>query len=87
MRRMADLTTAETLSKLRAARDAIAENGAETRIDLGNGSYQWWKAADFGALCAEIKRLETQLAREVSAASGAPRIGGLTFARARMDGC
>lgn len=86
MRRMSDPTTAESLSKLRAARDSIAELGQETRVDLGNGTYQWWSGANFDELCKEIKRLEGVLAREQMRASGAPTIGGLSFSRARMDG-
>lgn len=78
-------TTAARLDAYRAAEAAVLQ-GQEVRADLGNGATQLWKGADLAQIQAGIARLERQLANEQSAASGAPRIGGLGFARARMDG-
>ena len=78
-------TTAERLAAYRAAEAAVLE-GQIIRADLGGTGSQLWQGADLAALQQGIRDLERQLANEQAAASGRPRIGGLGFARARMDG-
>ena len=80
-------TTAERLAAYRAAEAAVL-NGQEVRVDLGGtGAQQLWKGADLATIQAGIAKLERQLASEQATASGTPRIGGLGFSVARLDGC
>lgn len=78
-------TTPERLAAYLAAEAAVLQ-GAEVRADLGTGGTQLWKGADLATIQQGIARLKRELAAEQAASNGAPRIGGLGFARARMDG-
>lgn len=74
----------DDLAKYRAARDKILTTGQSVRIDMGNGGFQQWQAADLVAINAEITRLERVVANETAssaatAGTGARRIGGLGF--------
>jgi len=79
-------TTADLLAAYRAAELAVLQ-GQEVRVDLGGtGAQQLWKGADLATIQAGIAKLERKLAAEQAQSSGAPRIGGLGFGVARMDG-
>lgn len=79
-------TTAERLLAYREAEAAVLR-GQVVRADLGGTGSQLWQGADLAVLQAGIKDLERKLANEVAATAGKPRIGGLGYARARLDGC
>lgn len=83
-RAMSIPSTAERLAAYRAAELAVLQ-GQSVRMDLSGAGSQLWQGADLAAIQAGIQQLERKLASEQAAASGAPRIGGLGFARARMD--
>ena len=79
------MTTQERLTAYLAAEAAIL-TGQEVRADLDGAGQQVWRGADLAVIQAGIKSLQAKLAAEQAQAAGAPRIGGLTFARARLDG-
>lgn len=78
-------TTAERLAKYLAAEQAVLD-AQFVRVDLDGTGPQEWRGADLPTIQKGIRELRAQLAQELARASGAPSIGGLTFARARMDG-
>lgn len=60
--------------------------GAEVRMDLGNGTYRHLRMADLEQVRLAINELRAQVAAESAQAAGAPRVGGLAFSVARLDG-
>lgn len=77
-------TASERLARYIAAETAILE-GQEVRME-GPGGYKVWRGADLAEIRKAIEDLRREVANETAAAGGAPRIGGLTFSRFRMDG-
>lgn len=68
-----------------AAEQAILQ-GQEVRADLGDrGGYRQLRMADLEVVRQTIKQLQAEVAAENTAASGAPRIGGLGFALANLS--
>jgi hypothetical protein len=78
-------TTAERLAAYLAAEQAVL-TAQFTRVDLDGTGPQEGRGAELPEIRKGIAALRTQLAQELSKASGVPTVGGLTFARARLDG-
>jgi hypothetical protein len=74
-------TATELLAKYLAAEAAVLE-GKEVRFQD-----RMVRQEDLLWIQRERRALEQRVANEQAAASGVPTIGGLTFARARFDGC